>query len=167
MGFSRQEYWTGLPFPSPGDLPDPGIEPRSCSFQADALTSKLKLAYCHFPILFAKASHMEKSKVKSQGKMHFFFTGKSHSHVQGTCYIGKGKVNVWDKYVMYHKRQEMELSNHLSIKAAIKLSIHIEREKPITCRNSLARIDIFHSICKKEFAPYSIFYFLLISKYHA
>ena len=29
MGFSRQEYWSGLPFPSPGDLPDPGIEPWS------------------------------------------------------------------------------------------------------------------------------------------
>ena len=29
MGFSRQEYWSGLPFPSPGDLPDPGIDPRS------------------------------------------------------------------------------------------------------------------------------------------
>ena len=29
MGFSRQEYWSGLPFPSPGNLPDPGIEPRS------------------------------------------------------------------------------------------------------------------------------------------
>ena len=29
MGFSREEYWSGLPFPSPGDLPDPGIEPRS------------------------------------------------------------------------------------------------------------------------------------------
>ena len=29
MGFPRQEYWSGLPFPSPGDLPDPGIEPRS------------------------------------------------------------------------------------------------------------------------------------------
>ena len=29
MGFSRQEYWSGLPFPSPGDLPDPGTEPRS------------------------------------------------------------------------------------------------------------------------------------------
>ena len=40
MGFSRQEYWSGLPFPSPGDLPDPGIEPRSSIFQADALTSE-------------------------------------------------------------------------------------------------------------------------------
>ena len=40
MGFSGQEYWSGLPFPSPGDLPDPGIEPRSPAFQADALTSE-------------------------------------------------------------------------------------------------------------------------------
>ena len=40
MGFSRQEYWSGLPFPSPGDVPDPGIEPRSPTLQADALTSE-------------------------------------------------------------------------------------------------------------------------------
>ena len=40
MAFSRQEYWSGLPFPSPGDLPDAGIEPRSPVLQADALTSE-------------------------------------------------------------------------------------------------------------------------------
>ena len=40
MEFPRQEYWNGLPFPSPGDLPDPGIEPRSPTLQADALLSK-------------------------------------------------------------------------------------------------------------------------------
>ena len=40
MVFSRQEYWSGLPFPSPGDLPNPGIEPRSPTLQADALTSE-------------------------------------------------------------------------------------------------------------------------------
>ena len=40
MGFSRQEYWSGLPFPSPGDLPHPGIKPRSPTLQADALTSE-------------------------------------------------------------------------------------------------------------------------------
>ena len=38
MGFSRQEYWSGLPFPSPEDLPDPGIEPGSPALEADALT---------------------------------------------------------------------------------------------------------------------------------
>ena len=40
LGFSKQEYWSGLPFPSPGDLPDPGIEPRSPALQADALPSE-------------------------------------------------------------------------------------------------------------------------------
>ena len=39
MGFSRQEYWSGLPFPSPGDLPNPGIKPRSPALQADSLPS--------------------------------------------------------------------------------------------------------------------------------
>ena len=41
MGFSRQEYWSGLPCPPPGDLPDPGIEPRSPALQADSLSSEL------------------------------------------------------------------------------------------------------------------------------
>ena len=40
MRFSGQEYWNGLPFPSPGDLPDPGIEPGSPALQADSLPSK-------------------------------------------------------------------------------------------------------------------------------
>ena len=46
MGFSKQEYWIGLPFPSPGDLPDrgiephPGIEPGSPALQADSLSSE-------------------------------------------------------------------------------------------------------------------------------
>ena len=41
MGFSRQEYWSGLPFPSPGDLPDPGIECQSPALQADSLSCEL------------------------------------------------------------------------------------------------------------------------------
>ena len=40
MGSSRQEYWSGLPFPSPRDLPDPGMEPQSPALQADALSSE-------------------------------------------------------------------------------------------------------------------------------
>ena len=43
IGFSRQECWSGLPFPSPGDLPDPGIEPGSPTLQADALLSGKRL----------------------------------------------------------------------------------------------------------------------------
>ena len=41
MGFPRQEYWSGLPFPSPGDLPKPGIKPRSPAWQVDSLPLSL------------------------------------------------------------------------------------------------------------------------------
>ena len=49
MELSRQEYWSGLPFPSPGDLPNPGIEPRSPALRADALPSEPpgKPSTCH------------------------------------------------------------------------------------------------------------------------
>ena len=40
MGFSRQECWSGLPFPSPGDLPNPGIKPRTAALQTDSLPTE-------------------------------------------------------------------------------------------------------------------------------
>ena len=40
MGFSKQEYWSGVPFPSPGDLPDPGIKSRSPALQVDSSTAE-------------------------------------------------------------------------------------------------------------------------------
>ena len=46
MGFSRQEYWGGLPFPSPGDLPNPETEPRSPALQADSLPAELRAGLC-------------------------------------------------------------------------------------------------------------------------
>ena len=42
VGFCRQDYWSGLPFPSPGDLPNPGIEPGSPESQADSLATELQ-----------------------------------------------------------------------------------------------------------------------------
>ena len=42
MGFSRQEYWSGLTFPSPGDLPDPGLEPGSPALQANSLPAEFR-----------------------------------------------------------------------------------------------------------------------------
>ena len=50
MGFSRQEYWSGLPFPYPGDLPNPGIEPGSPALEADALTSMLSKSLIQFSV---------------------------------------------------------------------------------------------------------------------
>jgi len=52
MGFSRQEYWSGLPFPSPGDFADPGIEPRCSALQADCTnTNPLHCVHTHTNLL--------------------------------------------------------------------------------------------------------------------
>ena len=47
MGFSREEYWSGLPFSSPGDLHNPGIKPGSPALQADSLRTELHLSLGH------------------------------------------------------------------------------------------------------------------------
>ena len=61
MGFSRQKYWSGLPFPSLGDLPNSGIEPRSPALETDALPSetpgKVDLGGAVLSILPQGASH--------------------------------------------------------------------------------------------------------------
>ena len=54
MGFSRQEYWSGLPFPSPGDLSYPRIEPRSLTLQAEFLLTELQRESLITPIVFTK-----------------------------------------------------------------------------------------------------------------
>ena len=54
MEFSREEYWSGLPFPSPGDLPNPGIEPGFPALQADALPSEPPGK----PLYYIKNSHI-------------------------------------------------------------------------------------------------------------
>ena len=63
MGFPRQRYWSGLPFPSPGDLPDPGIKPRSLALQSDALPSEWlgkpwSLPNCHQPESWLLTHHL-------------------------------------------------------------------------------------------------------------
>ena len=54
MEFSRQEYWWGMPFPSPGDLPDPGIEPGSPVLQADSLPSVPPVNPLELPLISVK-----------------------------------------------------------------------------------------------------------------
>ena len=53
MGFSRQECWSGLPFPSPGDLPNPGNEPSSPALQADSLPSELPSCFSSYIFIFS------------------------------------------------------------------------------------------------------------------
>ena len=68
MGFYMQEHWSGLPFPSPGDLPDPGMEPRSPTLQADALTSAPPGKPLNTRILTSKISKGGKeARLKEEG----------------------------------------------------------------------------------------------------
>ena len=60
MGFSRQEYWSGLPFSSPEDLPDPGIEPGSPTLWADVLP--LEPCYITLYIFFHELRKQKKNK---------------------------------------------------------------------------------------------------------
>ena len=77
MGFSRQEYWSGLPFPSPGDLPNPGIEPVSPALAGRFFTTE--------PLGKPK----EYSRTCENMKFRFLpinsFTGHSHAHVSVSC----------------------------------------------------------------------------------
>ena len=72
MGFSRQEYWSGLPFSSPGDLPDPGIEPRSPVLQADSLPSELPGKSEDFVLCFCFGDTLL--------KLEFYFIIIHHAH---------------------------------------------------------------------------------------
>ena len=102
MRFPRQEYWSGLPFPSPGDLPNPRIKPRSPALQADSLPSEppgkpcsqryLRFGPCpktHMGLLHvvsATASHWRASTTKpahSKGWLLMLETQKKLSGVEG------------------------------------------------------------------------------------
>ena len=73
MGFSRQEYWSGLPFPSPGDLPNPGIEPRSPALQAEALTSEPpEKPWCSVIALFQISSYIQLFMIKPHKLLKVF-----------------------------------------------------------------------------------------------
>ena len=73
MEFSRQEYWSGLPFPSPGDLPNPGMEPGSPTLQADGLPSEP-------PGKPVDMSKFLKQKVKEESFIPFFFLRQDSNH---------------------------------------------------------------------------------------
>ena len=82
MGFSRQEYWSGLTLPSPGDLPDLGIEPGSPALEADALTSEPKKEIMQL-LVWLKRPHSFKKKKKKSRK-------------------GRRKINYFDSLINKH-----------------------------------------------------------------
>ena len=96
VGFSRKEYWSGLPFPSPGDLPDPGIEPGSPAFQVDALTSE------PWGTWIKKSSLSEKTTAMKYTCTHVCLYVYTHTHTHKTRLNSKGLERTWKpKWVLW------------------------------------------------------------------
>ena len=81
IGFFRQEYWTGLPFPSPGDLPDPGTELSSPALHVDSLLVELSN---HPQIVIFQNKAFRKIQISStqEGKTHDIWHPKIISHAK-------------------------------------------------------------------------------------
>ena len=90
MGFSRQEYWSGLPFPSPGDLSDPGIEPTH--LMSPALTGGFFITASPVCQLFVRIGH---------GTMDWFQIGKG---VCQGCMLSPCLFNLYAEYIMQNAR---------------------------------------------------------------
>ena len=98
VGFPRQEYWSGLPFPSPVDCPDPGITRASPAWQADSLPEShlgsWRRQWHPTPVLLPGKSHGWKSLVGCSpwGRQELGSTGRLHFHFSVSC-IGGGNGN--------------------------------------------------------------------------
>ena len=79
MGFLRQEYWSGLPFPSPEDLPDPGIEPRSPALQADSLLTE------------PRGTPFRRLEAKKRGKTYLL----KLNHQKQSCVLSLSRVRLF------------------------------------------------------------------------
>ena len=103
-GFSRQEFWSGLPFPSPGDLPDPGIKPGSPSLKADSLPASYKGSPQRSQWATAKIQHRVEKQKKTA--MHWESSQVIRRHPWGPAH-GMPKLGAegahWrrDNWVMY------------------------------------------------------------------
>ena len=105
MGFSRQEYWSGLPFPSPGDLPNPGIEPGSPALQTDALPSE--------PL--GKLEPIPNSSLislYSQSHSNMFARARTHTHTYTPAFLDNRKSipgSLWGPRLVLHHTCKMQI----------------------------------------------------------
>ena len=83
MKLCRQEYWTGLPFPSPEGLPDPGIEPGSPTLQADSLPIELPGKPGHFVLTIINANPKEDEELTHEKKAHTVFLNHLNQSILG------------------------------------------------------------------------------------
>ena len=104
MEFSRPEYWNGLPFPSPGDLPNPGIKPRSAALQADALPCK------------PPGSPL---KIKQSGlfteTLHYFLKNKRILHVSNIVWYMESNFKKLRQMNLFTKQKQTDTESKLMV----------------------------------------------------
>ena len=103
--FSRQEYWSGLPFPSPGDLPIPGLEPWSPALQADSLPTEIPVKWIPVRVEWS-ASFFHLSLLFVYGTMFRFYSGNSK-----VCKTH----DALSKYCLLKCKSDLELGEWLSL----------------------------------------------------
>ena len=109
-GFSRQEYWSGLPIPSPGKLPDPGIEPGSPALQADSLPADLSRK----PMVTINQSKRDKTQIRniSNGKEVKTITA---TEIKEDTNIQRGYYNQFNDNKIEKNEMDKAPPNKLSI----------------------------------------------------
>ena len=100
MRFSRQEYWSGLPFPSLGDLPDTGIKPRCLALQADSLLSEIS----------GGPKPNDSSLYKRERQTHI--QKHRHRHRDEECHVTTDRLKWW---CIYRPRNAKVAGNHLKL----------------------------------------------------
>ena len=104
MESSRPEYWSGEPFPSPGDLPNPGIKPRSPAWQADSLPAEPQggRKHTHYtPIRMTKVKKIDNSKVS-----------KGMEALERPCAAGRDET-IWKIVWQFLKKLNIHMPHHL------------------------------------------------------
>ena len=128
--FSRQEYWNGLPFPSPGDLPNPGIKPRFPALQTESLPPEPPVKKIntkenlYFPILEAVSPLQKKEHLYILRQWHptpALLPGKSHgrsSLVGCSPWVAKSRTRLSDfTFTFYFYALEKEMATYSSVLA--------------------------------------------------
>ena len=116
MGFSRLEYWSGLPFPSPGDLPNPGIAPWPSAWQVDSLS------------LSHQGSPLSPDSVTVRIHIHLYTDTEINTHIyfsslfstRNICPTGLGKGR---RIILWLHQEENAFQHTFSIGALINLSL--------------------------------------------
>ena len=152
MGFSRKEYWNGLPFPSPGHLLDPGIEPRYPALHADTLTSeppgkpKLRFSFFFFffwcelfltsffefvtiLLLFYLVLHLLVLDFWSRGMWNLSSPNKDRTHTQSTGTWSRNPwtdrgISVWVLIILNHQRKGTRILTIYSLGACHHMQIY-------------------------------------------